>query len=119
MCMYPVTRGTVYSCIAVTVSARDGYWAGIAGWVYRLGNTGPTLRPRAREQTQIPAERAPEVPCRDWSGWVSEAGTVPFACHPRYVRTHPASRARSVPLQGPSLVLLEQNGDISVIPQQS
>ena len=78
----------------------------MAGWVYRVGNTGtwdhpPTARAEVPRSTP-PAERAPEGPAGAWSGWVGCGGTDPFAHPPSCSPAHPAcSRARSVPVGPP------------------
>ena len=98
------SRGRCNSGFVVTVSAGDGYWDGYSGWVYRVGNTGYTQPARfARGGTQI-QRSGPRNPSPAGEGgvggiWVpGEPG-----CAVGRGRSCTTLRARSVPLQGPSL----------------
>ena len=92
----------------------------MAGWVYRV---------QYYPATQHPARRPPRQPVTAGNGPRPRRGGLeagegdPFAHPEKYLkyssfwdpgsaRTHPASWARSVPLQGPSLVLPGQKGEI-------
>ena len=80
--MLPGSPVPVYSCIAVTAGRVYGPGYG-TGRVYREGYTGCTTQPpSAREEVPIPAERAPEVPCRGTGvggdgDWTRDPAAVP------------------------------------------
>ena len=98
--LVPVSRGVhvggSYGC------PGEGIQGGYTGWV--IPDQGSTQPATARQGADPePAKRAPEAPQGlEWVG--SGAGTVPFACYPvRPPSPRTTLRARSVPLQGPSL----------------
>ena len=71
MCMSrgPRDRGVVHARAQV-VGVRQAPvlgW-GLAGWVYRVGNTRPTLQPALLGERCMTAKRAPEGPARPGVG---------------------------------------------------
>ena len=113
----------VYSCIAVTVGGgvrvQAGTRAGIAGWVYRVGNTGYTLPARfARGEVQN-QRSGPVGPAGGRSGgfWSSGAPTDP--CTQPWT-THSSPVGFRGPLRCPGLLgagpgLVASKGEINVI----
>ena len=81
---------------------RDGVWSrvgtgwGGTGWVYRVGNTGPTDHVLGEQTLQ---RSGPRSPCRGRSGWQGAAGVRLL---------EPTLRARSACSLPGSRTLLEQ-----------
>ena len=90
-------------------------WVRGAGWVYRVGNTGPGTYPATLPGEQTHQRSGPRSPCRGRSGWVGAAGAPGM--------THPSGPVG--PASWPSLVIpsrfpvkrpcKQQNGEISSI----
>ena len=90
------SRGMRVVAVRVMSVVQDGYWGRVAGWVYRVGNTGTypvAICPRAEVPQPASDCRERALPCRGRVGW-KQVGTDPFAC--------PSTRnPRTPPLRGP------------------
>ena len=127
----PVTRATVGSVLPswCTPGPWDGW--GLAGWVYRVGNTtGPACQGPLPQGPQIPAKRAPEA-LQGRAGVGGYLGTVPVdpfarpALHPPWHCQGPVGApAGPLPGAGPAspsrrarfhyiLLKVSQNGQVS------